>query len=108
MGFASNSTSFLLFATTTTTIPTWIHSSLTPTVAIQEMNAKPFLYPPQNLHPLRDFDHQQPPYDNQVVVFKPKPLSLSLFSSQPPLPAHLANPEKHKQQQSPEILFDWD
>ncbi|TQD94473.1 hypothetical protein C1H46_019894 [Malus baccata] len=84
MGFASNSTSSSTFRHNNHHHPYMDQQfPLTPTAAVQEINANPFLYPPQNLHPLRDFDHQQPPYDNQVVVFKPEPLSLSLSSSQP-------------------------
>ncbi|CAN6723984.1 unnamed protein product [Malus baccata var. baccata] len=84
MGFASNSTSSSTFRHNNHHHPYMDPQfPLTPTAAVQEINANPFLYPPQNLHPLRNFDHQQPPYNSQVVVFKPEPLSLSLSSSQP-------------------------
>lgn len=79
MGFVSNSNSSSSYLDP--------HSSnnfpLNPT-AIQEINPNPFLYTPQSLQNLRGFDHQAPyPGHDQVVVFKPEPLALSLSSSQP-------------------------
>ncbi|EOY07383.1 POX family protein, putative isoform 1 [Theobroma cacao] len=48
--------------------------------SIQDMNNNPFLYTPQNLQSLRDFDHS---YNNggEVVVYKPEALSLNHESS---------------------------
>ena len=48
--------------------------------SIQDMNNNPFLYTPQNLQNLRDFD---PSYNNggEVVVYRPEPLSLNHESS---------------------------
>ncbi|KAM1949332.1 hypothetical protein ACFX15_009396 [Malus domestica] len=83
MGFASNSTSSSTFRHNNHHHPYMDPQFPLTLTAVQEINANPFLCPPQDLHPLRDFDHQQPPYDDQVVVFKPEPLSLSLSSSQP-------------------------
>ncbi|XWS43778.1 hypothetical protein CRYUN_Cryun16bG0133200 [Craigia yunnanensis] len=48
--------------------------------SIQDMNNNPFLYTPQNLQNLRDFDQS---YNNggEIVVYKPEPLSLTHESS---------------------------
>ncbi|XP_022748286.1 BEL1-like homeodomain protein 9 [Durio zibethinus] len=48
--------------------------------SIHDMNNNPFLYTPQNLQNLRDFDQS---YNNggEVVVYKPEPLSLNHESS---------------------------
>lgn len=49
--------------------------------SIQDINCNPFLFAPRSLHSLRDFDQS---YNggggDQVVLFKPEPLSLSLSS----------------------------
>ncbi|KAG6643292.1 BEL1-like homeodomain protein 9 [Carya illinoinensis] len=46
--------------------------------SIQEINSIPFLYPPRSLQSLRDFDQSY--NGDEVAVFKPEPLSLSLSS----------------------------
>lgn len=45
---------------------------------IQVINNNPFLYPPQNLQSLREFDHSY--NGSEIMVYKPEPLSLSLSS----------------------------
>ncbi|XP_065617706.1 BEL1-like homeodomain protein 9 [Quercus suber] len=51
--------------------------------SIQDMNSNSFLFNPQSLQNMRDFDQS---YNNgsEVVVFKPEPLSLSLSSHHQP------------------------
>ncbi|VVA25366.1 PREDICTED: BEL1 [Prunus dulcis] len=89
MGFVSNSSSSSSASTFRNHLnyldpqPSSINFPINPT-SIHDINANPFLYPPQNLQTLRDFDHQADYGHDQVVVFKPEPLSLSLSSSQPP------------------------
>ncbi|XVF76706.1 hypothetical protein PTKIN_Ptkin13bG0287900 [Pterospermum kingtungense] len=49
--------------------------------SIHEMNNNPFLYTPQNLQNLRDFDQSYNNNGGEVVVYKPEPLSLNHESS---------------------------
>ncbi|KAJ8747093.1 hypothetical protein K2173_008892 [Erythroxylum novogranatense] len=46
--------------------------------SIQDVNSNPFLYTSHSLQSLRDFDQ---PYNSEVIVFKPEPLSLTRHDS---------------------------